>query len=480
MKQIEQKRRSAEAQKNNRATVKKGAILFILFFFCSSVLLLFCSIDAYAFEFKKQVLPNGLTVLHAERHNLPVVMVTLLIKASPLNEPDDKAGLAYLTSNMLTEGTSKRKAAEISEEIEFIGASMGASTASDYTTISLSVLKKDIEKGFELFSDVLLNPSFPEAEIRRKKDMIKGSLRQSEDDPSFVAERAFIKEVFGGHPYGRLVNGSIESIDNIGRDDIVDFYRKYYLSDNAILSVVGDLTSGDLDSIISKYFGLWRAEVATPGTQGSERMAQGEDVRKGYKIVIIDKNVTQATIIFGHAGICRSNPDYYAASVMNYILGGGGFASRLMKSVRDEMGLAYSIYSFFSANKDPGQFEVSVQTKNESASTVIKEIMRQIKNIRTETVSDLELEDAKAYLTGSFPRRFETSKSIAGFLTAQQFYNLGDDYIERYASYIKAVTKEDVLRVAQKYLSAENYVLAVVGNKKKINLSDLQPSENIH
>ncbi len=442
----------------------------------------YCSLftDSYALEFKKQVLPNGLTVLHAERHNLPVVMVTLLIKASPLNEPEDKAGIAYITAKLLAEGTSKRKAAEISEGIEFIGASMDASTASDYTTVSLSVLKKDIEKGFEIFSDVLLNPSFPEDEIRRKKDMIKGSLRQSEDDPSFVAGRAFIKEVFGGHPYGRLVNGSIESIDNIGRDDIVRFYHNYYLPDNAILSVVGDLTSGELDSIISKYFGLWRTEGATLRTQRSERRTQDENVRRGSKIAAIDKDVTQATILFGHAGISRNNSDYYAASVMNYILGGGGFASRLMKTVRDEMGLAYSIYSFFSANKEPGQFEVSVQTKNESASTVIKEIVRQVKNIRTEPVSDQELEDAKAYLTGSFPRRFETSRKIADFLTAQQFYNLGDDYIEKYASYIKAVTKEDVLRVAQKYLSAENYVLVVVGNKKKIDLSDLQPPENIH
>lgn len=477
MRQIEQKRRSAEAQKNNRATVKKGAILFIFFFYCSTALLLYCSNNAHALEFKKQVLPNGLTVLHAERHNPAVVMVTLLIKASPLNEPEDKAGIAYITARLLTEGTSKRKSAEISEEIEFIGASMDASTASDYTTVSLSVLKKDIEKGFDFFSDVLLNPSFPEDEIRRKKDMIKGSLRQSEDDPSFVAERAFIKEVFGGHPYGRLVNGSIESIDNIGRDDIVNFYRKYYLPDNAILSVVGDLTSGELDAITAKYLGAWQSGAGGRKPEVGSHTGKGN---RGKKIVLIDKDVTQATILFGHAGISRNNPDYYAASVMNYILGGGGFASRLMKSVRDEMGLAYSIYSFFSANKEQGQFEVSVQTKNESASTVIKEITRQIKNIRTEPVSDQELKDAKAYLTGSFPRRFETSRSIADFLAAQQFYNLGDDYIEKYASYIKAVTKEDVLKAARKYLSAEDYVLVTVGNKKKINLSDLQPSENIH
>jgi zinc protease len=449
------------------------SLLILLIAYC----LLFTSGDAYAIEIKKQTLPNGLTVLHSERHNLPIVMVTLLIKASPLNEPSDKAGIAYLTAKMLTEGTYKRKASEISEEIEFVGASLDASTSSDYTTISLSILKKDMEKGFEIFSDVLLNPSFPEDEINRKKEMIKGSLRQSEEDPSFVAGKAFIKEVFDDHPYGRLVNGSIESIDNIKRDDIVRFYHEYYLPNNAILSVVGDLTSNELSSLIERHLGQWKTGDKR---QKAEKRAQTEKRHKDKKVVIIDKDITQANIVLGHLGIARDNPDYYAVSVMNYILGGGGFASRLMKVVRDEMGLTYSIYSSFSGNKEPGQFEVEVQTKNESSGTVIKEIFNQINKIKTETVTDQELNDAKAYLTGSFPRRLETSRRIADFLAAVQFYNLGDDYIERYPDYINHVTKEDVLRVAKKYLIPENYVLVVVGNKKKINLSDLQPPENIH
>jgi len=471
------KRHGVIEQQSSRATVKKGAILSILFFCCTVALLLYCFNDAHAIEIKKQTLPNGLTVLHAERHNLPIVMLTILIKASPLNEPADKAGIAYLTAKMLAEGTQKRKASEISEEIEFVGASLYASTSSDYTTISLSVLKKDIEKGFEIFSDVLQNPSFPEEEINRRKEIIKGSLRQSEEDPSFVASKAFIKEVFDEHPYGRLVNGSIESIDNIKRDDIARFYHEHYLPENAILSVVGDLTSEELVALIERYMGQWKAKNRS---QKSENRSQIEKKHKDKKVVIIDKNITQANIILGHRGIARDNPDYYAVSVMNYILGGGGFASRLMKVVRDEMGLTYSIYSSFSGNKEPGQFEVKVQTKNESAGIVIKEILKQINKIKTETVTDLELKDAKAYLTGSFPRRLETSRRIADFLAAVQFYNLGDDYIERYPDYINRVTKEDVLRVAKKYLNPENYVLVIVGNQKKIDLSHFQSSKNIY
>ena len=183
--------------------------------------------------------------------------------------------------------------------------------------------------------------------------------------------------------------------------------------------------------------------------------------------------------MFGHDGISREDPDYYAVSVMNYVLGGGGFASRLMTSVRDEMGLAYSIFSSFTGNKEPGQFEVQVQTKNESAATVISKILRQVDRMRTGPITDSELKDAKAYLTGSFPRRFETSRRIADFLTAAEFYNLGDNYIEKYPDYINKITREDILRVAKKYLRTDKYILVVVGNQKKAGLTDFKPPEYV-
>ncbi|MBM4137325.1 MAG: insulinase family protein, partial [Nitrospira sp.] len=214
--------------------------------------------NSYALDVKRTVLPNGLVVLHSEKHSLPIVMVTLLVKASPLNEPKDKAGLANLTAELLTEGTKNRKSTDISEEIEFIGASLDASAGSDYTSVTLSVLKKDINKGFELFSDILLNPTFPQAEIERKREIIKGSLKQREEDPSFLAGRAFKKEVFGEHPYGRLIEGSVETIDNIKREDLIRFYSDYFLPNNSILSVVGDLTSDELDTFIKRYLGEWK------------------------------------------------------------------------------------------------------------------------------------------------------------------------------------------------------------------------------
>ncbi len=449
---------------------KKGKnIVFSLCLFILTLQFLFFPYSsAEALDVKRRTLPNGLKVIHAERSYLPIVVMNLVIMASPLNEPEEKAGLAHLTSAMLTEGTKKRSSSEISDEIEFLGTSLSASTNSDYTTLSLSILKKDIEKGFEIFSDVLINPTFPEEELKRQKELLKGSLRQREEDPSFLASRAFIKEIFGNHPYGRLITGTIETIDKIERDDLINFYKKYYLPEKAFLVVAGDITSEELDRLFDKYLKDWKKETE----QNIKEDKVFEISEKKKKTILINKDITQANILFGHIGVSRDNPDYYAIAVMNYILGGGGLTSRLMKTIRDEMGLTYSIFSSFSSNKLSGQFEVEVQTKNESAGVVVKEIINQIKKIKTEPVSDQELEDAKAFLTGRFPRRLETTRRVVDFLSAVEFYNLGDDYIQKYPEYIRSITKEDILRVANKYLDTENYILVIVGNEKKINLSD--------
>jgi len=421
---------------------------------------------AHAIDVSKKHLPNGLLVLNSEKHALPIVMLTLLIKAGQINEPADKAGLAHLTAELLTEGTKHRTALEISEAIEFIGASLDASVERDYTTISLSVLKKDINKGFELFSDILLNPTFTQNEIDRKRERIKGFLIQQEEDPSFLAERAFIKEVFGQHPYGRLIEGNLKTIDSIERKDISGFYSTFFLPNNSILSVVGDLSAEELEMLIEKYLSNWKG-VALP----SELISS---VRKNRekRLVTIGRDLTQANIILGNLGISRDDPDYYAVLVMNYILGGGGFTSRLMQSVRDDMGLAYDVHSYFTSYKYGGIFEVGVQTKNESANTVIEEIFKQIERIRKEEVTDEELSDAQAYLTGSFPRRLDTNRKIADFLVAVEFYGLGLDYVKKYPEYINAVTKEDVLRVAKKYLDPENYVLVVVADQEEAHIQD--------
>lgn len=443
---------------------KKLYLLFIIILFLSFIN------DAFALDFKKRILPNGLVLIHSENHNLPVVMVSLIIKGGMINEPYDKAGLANIVGETLTEGTIKRNSKQLSEEIDFIGASLSTEVNEDYMSIELSVLKKDIEKGFEILSDVIVNPTFPEEEIKRKKEQIKGYLKRMEEEPSIVGLRICKKEVFGDHPYGRMVAGEIETIDSINRDDIVDFYKKYFRPDNSILSIVGDISIDEVDNILAKYFNRWKSEMADK-SDGIENLQEKSYSRVNKKKMIrFNKDITQANIIIGSLGISRDDPDYYAFSVMNYIFGGGGFSSRLMKKIRDEMGLVYDVHSIFTPSKQPGMFMIGLQTRNESVGIALSEINKQIEKIRSEYVTDEELANAKSFLIGNFKRRLDTNRKIADFLSLVEFYKLGDDYIVRYPEYINKVTKEDVLRVAKKYLDQENFITVIVANQNQIKL----------
>ncbi len=414
-----------------------------------------------ALDVDRKVLDNGLKLMVVERHNLPLVKVTIGVNAGSLIEPEEKAGLAGLTAGLLKSGTKKRTAEEIDESIDFVGGSIGASGGSDYSTVTLSILKKDVELGFELLSDVMMNPLFPEDELVKKVKRIKGSLKQSEEDPGFVSSKAFKKEVFGSHPYGRLVKGSEETLDAIKREDLVNYHSSYYLPNNSVMAVVGDITADEVSLLVDKYFSKWDSKKFILPTSPKP------DDSRVRRTVIVDKDLTQASIILGHLGISRGHPDYYKVSVMDYILGRGGFASRLMLNIREEKGLAYSIYSVFSAERESGSFRVTLQTKNESANTAIDEILKEMRRISSEPVTDIELSDAKSFLTGSFPMRIETSSRIASFLVAVEYYGLGVDYIDKYPSYINSVTKEDVLKAAQKYLDPENFVLVVVADKEE-------------
>jgi len=429
------------------------------------LLTLLLASQAYAAPLaEREILSNNIVLLHAERKALPIVTVVMAVRAGSIVEPSDKAGLAYLTAALLNEGTAKRTSREISEAIEFVGGSLSASAGQDYATISLSVLKKDVDLGFDLLSDMVMNPAFNDDEINRKKKITKNWLVQQNEEPGAVASIAFSKAVFGKHPYARQVQGTVDSLDLISRQDIVDFHNTFFSPNNTIMSVVGDISRDELRSLLEKHLGKWQQKTVTAIDLPAVRASDNPTVIK------INRDLVQANIIFGHVGISRDNPDYYAVSVMNYILGGGGFVSRLMDNIRDNKGLAYDVHSYFSASKFSGSFRAGLQTKNESANTAIDEVLREMERIRTEPVSDKELQDAKSYLTGSFPLRIDSNSKIAGFALAVEFNDLGLDYVDKYPSLINAVTKEDILRVANKYLDTKNYVLVVVGNIEKTKL----------
>jgi len=423
------------------------------------------SAKADAEPFGKRIqLDNGMILLLSEKHDIPMVTANMVIKAGSTAEPADKPGLASITASLLSQGTAKRTASRISSEIDFIGGSITTSSGDDYASASLRVLKKEFHTGLDLLSDVLMNPIFDQKEIDRKVKSTLAEIQRQKEEPGVIANEAFEKSVFGGHPYGRTSDDVAAYLPKLTRQDILDFYNARYGPNNAVIAVVGDVNEMEIVALLNQYFKLWqKKEQSLPASV--QPPVIGKTIAQK-----IGKNITQANIAIGHIGMSRENPDYYAAMVMNYILGGGGFSSRLMDNIRDNKGLAYDVHSAFSAQKEPGTFTVTIQTKNESANEVISETFKEIRRMQNELVSEKELSDAKAYLTGSFPLRMDTYAKIAGILTSIEIYNLGLDYPQKYPLLINSITREDIQRIAQHYLHPDNMVVVVVANQEKANL----------
>ncbi len=410
------------------------------------------------------VTPNGMTLLVVAQHSLPIVSVEVLVQSGSLYDPAGKPGLSNLTAGLLDEGTAGRSALEITDALAAVGARLSVRASYDYVTAGLRVLKKDVETGFDLLSDILVHPVFDSSEFKRVRTIILGEIQAEKDQPHAIARQAFRKITFGSHPYYHPVKGFEESLPEIKQADLVSFHRKHYRPNNAIISIVGDVTLQEAEVLVQKYFGKWKKGTLDPPKIEPAHALRSKKVRK------IEKDLSQATVILGHVGIKRTNPDYYAVRVMNYILGGGGFSSRMMREIRDNQGLVYSIYSSFSGNQDPGPFSVTFQTENGNARKAIEGILLEINRIREEDVSKEELSEAKAYLVGSFPLRMDTTRKVASLLPQIEFHNLGLHYLKEYAELINRVTVNDVRRVAKKYLHPDHYALVLVGRQKEIGL----------
>jgi zinc protease len=401
-------------------------------------------------------------LLTSEQRALPMVSIELLIDAGSRHDPPKQEGLANLTARLLTYGTQRRTALEISDTLDFIGAGLSAACGEDLATVSMTVLKKDLATGLELLAEVLTRSTFPQAEIDRQKQSIIASIRAREEDPGDIAQRKFEAALFPQSPYGRPVEGSEASVKGLEQQNLRDFYERHYRPNGLILSVVGDISHQEIARGLNDAFRSWsKGEPVTPPVAPST-IGEAETIK-------VNKDLTQANIILGHEGVGRENPDYYALQVMNYILGGGGFSSRALDSIRNERGLAYSVYSYFSAEKGRGTFEFVMQTRNETALEAIRIARAEMRRMREELVAEEELSDAKDYLAGSFPLRFDTNRRVANFLAQLEYFQLGLDYPERYPGLIQKVTREEIQRVARKYLKPETLITVIVANQKKID-----------
>jgi len=411
----------------------------------------------------RETLPNGIVLLVSEQRAVPIVTVSMLIQAGSILDPPDKPGVANLMAELVTQGTKTRTAPQISEAIEFVGGSLSVEAGQELTTVSLSLPSKDLDVGLDLMADVLLHPIFAQADVDRKKQEVIAGIKRNQEDPGTVSWQAFLALIYGSNPYGHPVEGTEASVPTITRDDLVQFHGAYFRPNRTILAVVGDVSLPDLKRRLDARLAAWASGGPALTPPPKARPLPQKVVRT------IQREITQANINLGSLGITRDNPDYYPVRVMNYLLG-GGFNSFLIAKIREEKGWAYDVGSDFGTGKYTGEFSVSMQTKNEVAQDAIDEALAQIRRIRDQPVSDQDLKDAKAYLTGSFPLRLDTSKKIAGMLATIEYYGLGLDYVDRYPALINGVTGADVQRVAQKYLDPEKYALAVVADLTKAKI----------
>ena len=409
----------------------------------------------------RSVTANGMTVLFLEQHFLPTVEIHALVKVGSAQDPPDKAGLANLTASLLDEGTQTRTSRQIAEQIDFVGGSLEAHAAEDFTTASARVLKKDADLGFTLLADVLQHPAFHKQEFERVRTQILGEIFSDDDDPGNVAMKAFHQLIFHGHPYSWPAHGSEDTLNKITVADVQQFHAREYVPNQTILVIVGDLTQEQAATLVQTHFGSWRK-----GTPSPYQLKKPTPIDRKM-VQLIEKDLTQSTIVLGHTGISRTSPDYYAVTVMNYILGAGGFSSRLMDSIRDKQGLAYGIMSQFDSRLLPGAFFISLQTRTEVTNQAITGVLTEIKGIRDAPVTDQELNEAKSFIVGSFPLRVDSSAKLANVLAQVEFYNLGLDYFTSYPKAIEKVTKDEVLRVAKQYLDPQHYALVVVGSIAK-------------
>ncbi|MFC1561784.1 M16 family metallopeptidase [candidate division KSB1 bacterium] len=401
----------------------------------------------------RTVLSNGLVVYIAENHEIPWLDVSLMVRTGPFLEPANKIGVEDFTSTVMrTGGTRSMTGEEINERMDFLAGSVSATR--------LSIHTRHMDEGFSIWMDILNNPAFPEDKLRREKDSELNAYRNRNKNVSSVGGRAFNELVYGENsPITR--NMTDRTINNITRTDLVNWHRRYWGANNAILVISGDF---DRDAMLQKLestFGTWRdAEKSVPQIPDITQAAEA-----GVYMIEPEVIPNQGVIRIGHLGLMQSDPDYPAVDIMNYILGGGSFSSRIMKIVRSDNGLAYSTGSRFSGGTlYPGTFTASCQTKNSTVVFAAQLMLNEIERIREEPVSPEDIDFAKTARISAFPSQFATTERMLSNFARLEFNGQPLDYYDTYVGNYEKVTLDDIQRVAQKYLRPENMIIMVAGN----------------
>jgi len=430
----------------------------------------FPSLVFHPLKAKRIVRPDGMVLFLLEDHELPLIQMQAIIRTGSYLDPDDKLGLAEMTGAVMrTGGTEKMSGDRIDDELEFVAASVETYIGEEAGWASLSVLKKDLDRGLAIFGDVLMHPVFDSKKVELRRNQYIEQIRRRNDQPAPIAQREWKRLVYAGHPFGRI--STARTIRAISRDDLVRFHGRCFFPGNIILSVSGDFEEADLVNRLNAVFGGWKKG------EGTVPLPPPVPLKYSRSLNLIEKDGPQAVLRMGHLGVAKNDPDWPALDVFDSVLGGNGFSSRLMREVRSNRGLAYSVASLVSGGRSRGVILTACQTKSASCVEALSLMRDILKGFRNDKVSDEELKIAKESIANSFVFRFNSSFRIVSEQANLEYLGLPADWLEFYREGVSRVTADDVLRVARKHLQPDQLTIVVVGKHADFDkpLSSLGP-----
>ena len=409
----------------------------------------------------RESLPNGLSVVIAQRAGVPLAAVRLVLRGGSSLDPARRGGLAHLVALAARRGTRRRTGPEIDLAVESLGAELGAGVDEDATYFGLSAPVEELPRCMDILADVATHPTFPAAEVKRLQRREVAALAHDLDEPSVVADRAMLSAAFGDHPYGHPPEGRVRDLTEARRADVAAYHGRHFRPSEAILVVVGKVDVAEVLALVRRRFGGWRGpDGASPPVR-----APAPPVTR---VLVVDKpDVTQSQVRIASQGFPRKSPDYVPGIVASAVLG-GGFTSRLMEAIRVNRGLSYGVRSRFATSASGGVFFVSTFTKVETTAEIVEVALGETARFAEEGPAGEELERTKSYLCGLFPLSLETHDQLAEKLADLALYELPDAEITEFRDRVQAVGPEDCREAAARYFPLERRVVVAVGPARRI------------
>ena len=401
---------------------------------------------------------NGARVYFVETRNLPMLDVSIGFPAGSAYDTREKSGVAALTQNLLKLGAGGLSEDEIARRMADTGAQFGGSFDSDRAGVALRTLTSadEMKRAVEVFSRILQSPEFPAAVLEREKARIIGAIKEADTKPETLASRNFNELVFGQHPYGLRGAGEVATVATITRDDLVAFFRRYYTADQAVVAIIGDLDRGEAEALADTLTRELPRSNAVPQIPAVPSLARAATR-------VIPHPASQSHLLIGMPGIKRDDPDYFPLFVGNYILGGGGFSSRITEEVRSKRGLAYSAYSYFSPMQERGPFVIGLQTRKDQAGEALAVVRATLKDFLASGPTADELQRAKQNLVGGFPLRIDSNRKLLDYLAVIGFYRLPLTYLEDFVPNVEKVTLTDIRNAFARRVDPARMATVVVG-----------------